>query len=97
LEDPVQELSSDDDSDEDSNENDIEGEVDQLREKSDNENKKVPLKDCKETIVPRSVGDSSTKPRYGSASVYIINGKSTPVAHHTHYAFRNVDLQQVYY
>ncbi len=97
MEDPVQELSSDDDSDEDSNENDIEGEVDQLREKSDNENKKVPLKDCKETIVPRSVGDSSTKPRYGSASVYIINGKSTPVAHHTHYAFRNVDLQQVYY
>ena len=90
-------MSSDDESDEDSNENDIEGEVNQLLEKGDNETKKVLLADCEETIIPRSVGDSSATPRYGSAPVYIINGKPTPVAHHSHYAFRNVDLQHLSY
>ena len=90
MKETIQELSSDDESDEDSNENDIESDVSQLPEKDDNEIKKVPLEDCEETIIPRSVGDSSATPRYGSAPVYIINGKPTPVAHHTHYAYRNV-------
>ncbi|KAK4025198.1 hypothetical protein OUZ56_014272 [Daphnia magna] len=42
-------------------------------EKDDNETKRIPLGDCEETIILRSVGDSSATPRYGSPLVYVIN------------------------
>lgn len=97
LEETVQDSSSDDESDKDSGNSDVNVEVDQPPEKGNNEVKRIGLEDCEETIIPRSVADSSATPRYGSAPVFVIDGKPTPVAHHTHYAFRNVDLQHLSY